>query len=604
MKEILQTAARDLQSVQPLKKVCVAVFSATVITALPVHMACATTFTNWLTVVNNAYTVPSVSGTTAAGSSSGSAGKKAGTGTNDAFFFSYNQPSVNDAGTVVFRARAKASDGASKGGPISGIFTRDMSDADVDAPIIAVAVRGGEVPAPNNISKPGPATFNEFPSFPRIDASSDTLAFRGQSNPSYVTTVNGVETRSGTSGLYATLDTSLTTGIRNINAEGALFQEYKVPGTNIRFEQYPGAPSPTSNIVTFKGNWTDADGNSQTGVYYRDLTAENGKASVVKIAERGEAIPIAAVPEGMTAPTFGSTAPPSAAAGKMVFTGLDNEEAPTAGGIFMANLEKDAQLTTVAGFNTPVPHQTDSTLNTFGEGLSFDGRYVGFWARWGTETFQKTVTCGSDGNSDLLAECRAGSGNDKGEYTFDVVKNQGIFLADTEEKTLFLVAQAGEGQLYEDFLYWNYSGKPSSAGESSDEGDEAEGPRWRSSAFLAVDGDDVVFKGLKQSGESGLYGALDVTDQFDYDDLLTILTIGMDGGLLDPMAQGLPIVSLGLERDGFRNGQLAISASMTDGEASWAGIYVDPPPVPEPSTILLFGTGLAGLAAVGRRKTR
>lgn len=29
-----------------------------------------------------------------------------------------------------------------------------------------------------------------------------------------------------------------------------------------------------------------------------------------------------------------------------------------------------------------------------------------------------------------------------------------------------------------------------------------------------------------------------------------------------------------------------------------------PPPIPEPSTFLLFGTGLAGLAGFGRRRTR
>ena len=37
----------------------------------------------------------------------------------------------------------------------------------------------------------------------------------------------------------------------------------------------------------------------------------------------------------------------------------------------------------------------------------------------------------------------------------------------------------------------------------------------------------------------GLFGALDVSDLFSYDDLFTILTTGMDGGLLDPKAAGI-----------------------------------------------------------------
>ena len=42
---------------------------------------------------------------------------------------------------------------------------------------------------------------------------------------------------------------------------------------------------------------------------------------------------------------------------------------------------------------------------------------------------------------------------------------------------------------FDDFVYWNYSGAPPGAGES--EG-EAEPPRWRSSAFLAVSTADAA----------------------------------------------------------------------------------------------------------------
>lgn len=83
---------------------------------------------------------------------------------------------------------------------------------------------------------------------------------------------------------------------------------------------------------------------------------------------------------------FYSTAPPGAADAKLVFTGLDYEDNPSTGSIFMADLKPDAPLIIIAGFNTPVSNQpTVPTLNSFGEALSFDGRHVGFRAGWGTE---------------------------------------------------------------------------------------------------------------------------------------------------------------------------------------------------------------------------
>ena len=127
----------------------------------------------WQTVVNNGDPVP-------------------GTTKN---FNSYNQPSVNDNGLVVFRARSQ---GAQPGGqPATGIFTRDMSTP--GNPINPIAARGTTVPQPNNTG----ATFNEFPSIPRIDASSNMIATRGQSQP-VLEYQNGSDpvttTRGGTSG--------------------------------------------------------------------------------------------------------------------------------------------------------------------------------------------------------------------------------------------------------------------------------------------------------------------------------------------------------------------------------------------------------------------
>ena len=97
-------------------------------------------------------------------------------------FFSYNQPSLNDNALVVFRARAKPPTGGQGGGePTRGVFTRNMSANTAIKVIASTKPPSDVVPAPNNITNPKPATFNEFPAFPRIDKLSNTVAFRGQS---------------------------------------------------------------------------------------------------------------------------------------------------------------------------------------------------------------------------------------------------------------------------------------------------------------------------------------------------------------------------------------------------------------------------------------
>ncbi|MDE3147545.1 MAG: hypothetical protein KGL23_08945, partial [Acidobacteriota bacterium] len=62
-------------------------------------------------------------------------------GAASANFNSFNQPSVNDAGLVVFRARTKAAQG---GQPVRGIYTRSMASS--NQPISTVAEVGDTVP--------------------------------------------------------------------------------------------------------------------------------------------------------------------------------------------------------------------------------------------------------------------------------------------------------------------------------------------------------------------------------------------------------------------------------------------------------------------------
>lgn len=502
-------------------------------------------------------------------------------------FNSYNQPSINNAGLVVFRARTQGGGGGQQ--PATGILTRDMSRS--GNPIVPVAVRGSIVPQPNNLG----ATFNEFPAFPRIDAGSSMIATRGQSQPVLeyqvgVDPVTGeaVTTRAGTAGIYANPAGSLITGASGLgNVNNSVFPSnpdlsyFQVPGATpgTKFDQFPGAPSPTSsNMIAFKGNWTSAAG-SETGVYYRSLTADGGRAQVQLVADSQTPIP------GFSGTTFGSTAPPSAAGRNLVFVGLDNEAAPTMGGIYVAkmnssnNAKSTSLLSTIVSIGQAVVDKANAFITQLGESLSFDGRHVAYWGAWGskdasgnlvTPMHAVNVSCGAIENANVSSFCLSqdngitlGSGTaGDGIFTFNVPDNQGFFITDVNNLKTELVAETGS--TFGDFLYWNFSGNVPGVTGGDDEGELA---RWRSASFIASTNWDAAFKASLTSGDTGLYS-------FSGSAISTIAQIGMDGGILDPAAAGLPISSLGLERDGYRNGMLAINAGMTDGVSSMAGIYV------------------------------
>jgi hypothetical protein len=514
-------------------------------------------------------------------------------------FNSYNQPSINADGVVVFRARSQGGSGQ----PATGIFLGDLEGSAIET----VTLRGGAVPDPNNTD----ATFNEFPAFPRIDRDSGMFAFRGQSNPVY----EYLETRSGTSGIYSNPNGFLITGASQLGVpELPEFSYYSVPQTDpsIRFDQFPGAPPATNNFIAFKGNWTDASGDAQTGVYFRDLVADGGQSPVRFIADSNTVIP--GVPGNVE---FGSTAPPSATRDKVVFLGVDNEESPAYGGIYLSYVKGDpASLQTVIQLGGLAELVGDEEgLTKIGEVLSFDGRTVAYWGAWGDDVNYQLITCSGEGNADRREYCmqlsidgeQGGIGESSdGAYYFlkEIPENQGIFVTDILTGRTKLVASTTSIQeVYESFIFFNFSGRPPGVGEGgTSEGDEGdlELARWRESSFMAVDGSDVAFKAadlipvdLSSLGFSGL-------DEFNgnvyiesgqglyYKDLdsltlpIAIAKSGDDGGILDPAAAGLPIVGVALERDSLRSGKFAFSASMAAPEMSvekslavdtWAGIY-------------------------------
>lgn len=492
-------------------------------------------------------------------------------------FNSYNQPSVNVGGLVVFRARSRG--GGGMGTPTAhGVYARDIAQG---GPVVRVFDRNTLVPMPNNLE----TRFTEPPSFPRIDMWSSTIASRANHRPVWRYMIApDAETRVGTNGIYVQLLGDLITGASGVGAVPG-FEFFAVPETAwIRFDVFPGAPAVTDGAtIVFKGNHT-LDDETRTGVYYRDLRPgpAGGDTPVVPIADN-----IVSVIPG-TSTVFGSTAPPSAAYRTAVFAGFDNEDAPTLGGIYSAPLaEPYPPLVHLVGIGSSVPGEKEGVVfNRLGEGVSFDGRFVAFWGAWGSETRSLTLHCRDEGNRARVEYCHELYPDG---FQTEVPVHQGIFVHDTRNGQTRTVAKSPID--FDDFLFWNFSGRVPGSEDESD----GELARWRSAAFVAVSGlvdgrlNDatyhVAFKArngqVDDDGETvspvdGIYlrrgpGLSRIT---------ALVETGMRGTLFDPQAvdsatgTDLAVTEMGIERDGFRGDLLVVNVRMGTEEAGWAGIYL------------------------------
>ena len=526
---------------------------------------------DWQVVVNNGETVP------------GDARK----------FNSYNQPSLNMDRLVVFRGRSKGGKG---GEPAHGVFTRDMAQG---TPLVTVFDRKTLVPQPNNLE----STFIEPPSIPRIDMRSNTIATRGNHQPTWKYLLpDGTETRVGTTGLYTNPFGPLILGASNMGGAPDL-GFFAVPGhPGLKFDVFPGAPAVTLGAtLVFKGNYTVPDPDNpgatlgKTGVYFRHLRnaaipqtggdpigPAGGDRPVLPIADTDTRIP-------GTTTRFGSTAPPSAAGIFAVLAGFDNEANPTKGGIYLAPLLwANPPLVPMVRIGGQVPGEDKGVgFNKLGEGVSFDGRFIAFWGAWGTEVTSLVLQCPTDGNKDLLAYCRETYPNG---FATTVPVHQGIFVHDILTGTTRAVAKSPDH--FDDFVFWNFSGRVPGVGESDETGEAA---RWRSASFVAVSGlvdgsltdrtFHAAFKARKGQVVDGAYvGPVDGLylrkGPGNDREIATLVETGMDGSLIDPAAvdpltlEHLPVTAMGIERDGFRGNALAITVSMGTEEAGWAGIYL------------------------------
>lgn len=496
-------------------------------------------------------------------------------------FNSYNQPSVNEKGLVVVRARSRG--GPPFGPPTHGIYTRDMRRA--GTPIVRILDRTSAVPDPNNLS----TSFVETPAFPRIDLKSDTIATRGNHQPVWTYVLpDGSETRAGTTGIYANPFGDLITGASKLGLV-ADFSFFAVPGEapGTIFEVFPGAPAITNRAtIVFKGNFTVGTG--KTGVFFRELAKESagGTRPVRLIASTtGTLIP-------GSERLFGSTSPPSAANRSVVFAGFDNEDDPTLGGLYLAPLRDQPALRTLVRIGERVPGETSGAeFNRLGEGNAFDGHSVGFWGAWGTATRTVRLDCPTEGNKDRIDYCNktlvcAGTGERLGDpnsicdasgcYQFRPVPvAQGIFVHDTRGRgTTRTVAKTGAR--FVDFLFWTYSGKSPCVGSGHSEGDaedDGEPVRWRASAFVAVSGGATAFKAAS-GNVIGIY-----LNTRPGEEPVTVLDTQTPGQAVDPDAPaGSTITEVGIERESLRGAWLAVAASMgvegTSEEEGMAGIYL------------------------------
>jgi hypothetical protein len=353
------------------------------------------------------------------------------------------------------------------------------------------------------------------------------------------------------------------------------------------------------DTIAFKGNFSVGD-QGYTGVYFRNVRRDGGMAPVTLVASS-----LTTDIPGFPGTRFGSTAPPSATDGDMVFVGLDNEESPTKGGIYRASLKRPTALEPLVTIGMQVPGEKKGVKFTrFGESLALgdQSRFVAFWGAWGTETYYRTVTCPAEGNKDRRAYCNEVCAP-SGSCDLELPVNEGIFVYDSKSKRVVPVAKVGESGV-ETFLYCKFSGRAPGAssgcgggsghGEGqggpgqghggpggSDQGQGGEGEegsgggkdfdteedgelaRWRCGAYVALASRgaayyQVAYKAVQDDGETGLY----LWDSRPKKPLQKVLETGMDASVLDPNAAGMKIASFGIERDGFRKGWMAITASM------------------------------------------
>lgn len=478
-------------------------------------------------------------------------------------FSIFGSPSVNSSGTVVFTGTsALSTSGSGETSSTLGVY----SVAPSNLAITKIADTATLVPDPNTLTYGNSlAKFGGFPSFASIDQDSPLVAFAATHPPVLQFASSG---KAGNAGLYANPSDILVTGVGLFTqAPYTYFQVPDMPA-GTAFNGLPVSPAVVNgSTLVFKGDYLNGT-TVAMGVYYRDLTATNGSSEVQLIASTVSTL----IPgQGVK---FGYIAAPSAESGKVVFVGYNRSDNPAAGGIYSAPVAQAPALTQLVKIGDAVPGES-ATFTRFGDAVSFDGRYVGFWGAWGTENTTRHLTCPTDGDPALDAYCLTifPSGFDA-----QVPVHQGIFVYDTIANSLTAIAKTGNG--FSDFTYWPFVGTvPEEAPTGTGSGEvevPVEVPAFVLSPHVVVTGSASSSYMVAFEASTGPVDGIYSGSESNPGAIVTVVDTTMPATTLDLNANSTTrIKKLDMEREGLRGNWLTIGSTMVDSatQAGSSGIY-------------------------------
>jgi hypothetical protein len=488
-------------------------------------------------------------------------------------FSIFGLPAINSNGLVAFSGiSAPSTSETGETSSVLGVYTASSNNPAQS--LKKVADTATLVPAPNTLTYGQTlAKFGGFSPNASIDQSSPVVGFAAN-HPPVMQVGSG---KAGSAGLYGNPATSLLTGVGLITVDPYTY--FQVPDLTMPagtpFGALPVSPAVVNGTTfVFKGDYLNGT-TLAMGVYFRDLQASNGASPVELIASTvSTMIPNQGV-------RFGYIGAPSAVGSDVVFVGYNRKDSPAAGGIYYSPLlpappsGDPTNLVPLVTIGSPVPGET-ATFNQFSDNISFDGRYVGFWGAWGTETTTRHITCPTDINPTVSAYCQTVFPDG---YDAKVPVHQGIFVYDRQTQTITTIAKTANG--FSDFTYWPFVGTPpevppTTGGGSGEVEVSLEAPAFVLTPNVVVAGSTTGGFQVAFEASTGTADGIYMASGQGLDKIVTAVDTTMPSTTLninaDPTSQ---IKSIYLGREGMRDNWLTIGSTMVDSatKATTSGIF-------------------------------